>query len=349
MRRARRETSLNLIREVVSRMDEKPLDQTNVPPENEPEILVNEYGETRDSAVVIDEADRTVLLTQDETIVIEKEPRIDVVPVNRPRKVYGGMWGPAELVTIAFAMVALFIVAMLYIFMVAPAKRELEETRAKRDGLERELISTQGKYGDITNTRTQVSKLMASVDEFESRYLPVASSGRASLYQRINGLIVGHGLVNTSGPEYAPLDTADLNNGVESEGNKGRAKYRSLFPGVYVTMTVEGSYQNIRRFIREVETGNDFVVVSAVELEPTDSEARPQQQNGQNQSGAMVDPSTGIVTQGFPSAQNGTTTSGLTPRRKGKTHGEVVSLRLEMAAYFRRPNVIPMAPAPTEQ
>src|SRR5829696_1160838 len=164
-------------------MAEKPLDQTNLPEHSEPEILVNEYGETRDPAVVVDEANRTVLLTQDETIVIDKEPRIDVVPVNRPRKVYGGMWGPAELITIAFAMVALFIVAMLYIFMVAPANRELEETRAKRDLLERELLATQGKYGDIKDTQTQVSKLMASVDEFEAQYLPVASSGRTSLYQ----------------------------------------------------------------------------------------------------------------------------------------------------------------------
>ena len=109
--------------------DQEPLDQRNLPEENETEILVNEYGETRDTAVVVDEPDRTVLLTQDETIVIDKEPRIDIVPANRPRKVYGGMWGPPELVTVAFAMVALFIVALIYIFMVAPAKRELEDNR----------------------------------------------------------------------------------------------------------------------------------------------------------------------------------------------------------------------------
>ncbi|MEO6334380.1 MAG: hypothetical protein ABIO91_05285 [Pyrinomonadaceae bacterium] len=328
-------------------MDEKPLDQTNLPPEHETEILVNDYGETRDGAVVIDEADRTVLLTKDETIVIDKEPRIDIVPVNRPRKVYAGMWGPAELVTIAFAMVALFIVAMIYIFMVAPANRELEAARIERDRLERELIFAQSKYGDIRDTETQVAKLMTSVDDFESRYLPVASSGRTSLYQRINGLISGFGLVNTSGPDYSPLETADQNNGVQSEDEKGRAKYRSLFPGVYVTMTVEGSYQNIRRFIREVETGNDFVVVSAVELQPTDGEQRPTRQNGQNQSGPVANPDAG-----FPGVSNNPmapTTVAPAARQRGKTHGEVVSLRLEMAAYFRRPNMMPQAPASTEQ
>lgn len=327
-------------------MAEKPLDKTNIPEGNESAILVNDYGETRDATVVVDEPDRTVLLTPDETIVIDKEPRIDIVPANRPRKVYGGMWGPAELATIAFAMVALFTVAMLYIFMVVPANRELEANRSERDRLERDLISARNKYGDITNTETQVAKLMTSVDDFESRYLPVAANGRTSLYQRINGLIAGYGLVNTSGPDYSPLETLDQSDGVQSEEESGRAKYKSLFPGVYVTMTVEGSYQNIRRFIREVETGNDFVVVSAVELEPSDTELKPGQQNVPTQSGAVVNPND------FPPGfSNPTVTQQTTPpaRQRGKTHGELVSLRLEMAAYFRRPNAVPQMPAPTEQ
>jgi len=334
-------------------MAEKPLDQTNLPEHTEPEILVNEYGETRDPAVVVDEADRTVLLTHDETIVIDKEPRIDVVPVNRPRKVYRGMWGPAELVTVAFAMVAVLIVALLYIFMVAPANRELERNRAERDRLERELASAQAKYGDITNTETQVARLMSSVDDFESRYLPVAANGRTSLYQRINGLIGAYGLVNTSGPDYSPLETVVEENGAQTDEERGRAKYKSLFPGVYVTMTVEGSYSNIRRFIREIETGGDFVVVSAVELEPSDAE-QPSQPNPQSPtSAAPPNQNFGDPTGSASGGQRSNAPFGgslpPTARQKGKTHGEVVSLRLEMAAYFRRPNAMPQMPAPTEQ
>lgn len=338
--------------------EQEPLDQRNLPEENETEILVNEYGETIDPTVVVDEPDRTVLLTPDETIVIEKEARIDVVPANRPRKVYGGMWGSAELVTVAFAMVAVFIVALLYIFMVAPAKRELEDNRVRRDQLERELISAQSKYGQITDTETHVAKLMSSVDEFESRNLPVASIGRTSLYQRINSLIAGYGLINTSGPDYAPLETVDQGNGVESEEERGRSKYKSLFPGVYVSMTVEGSYQSIRRFIRDMETGGDFVVVSAVELQPSDSEQHSDKQNAQAQQSQpqVMDP-TGAAgfPRGFsnparpPAAVNPDPGAQQSPRNKGKTHGELVSLRLEMAAYFRRPNAVPAMPPPTEQ
>lgn len=329
-------------------MNEKPLDQTGLPENDESEILVNEYGETHDPAVVVDETDRTVLLTEDETIVIEKEPRIDIVPTNRPRKVYGGMWGQPELITAGLAMLAVLAVVLIYIFMVIPANREMERNRAEQARLEAELISARNKYGAISDTESHVVKLMSSVDDFESRHLPVATSGRTSLYQRINGLIRAYNLVNTTGPDYAPLETLDIADGVETDEERGRAKYKSLFPGVYVTMTVDGSYQNIRRFIREVETGNDFVVVSAVELEPSDAEARPEQPAGADQTGQPDTNPNAVGPSGFQNVPFGGQPA-QTSRPKGKMHGEVVSLRLEMAAYFKRANMAPVVQQPEAQ
>jgi hypothetical protein len=327
-------------------MNEKPLDQNkDLSERDDAEIVVNEYGETRDPAVVVEEKDRTVLLTEDETVVIAKHPQIDIVPKNRPRKVYAGMWGQPELITAGLAMMAVLTVVLIYIFLVVPANREMDRNRAEQDRLNAELISARDKYGEISDTEGHVVKLMSSVDDFESRYLPIATNGRTSLYQRINGLIAAYGLVNTTGPDYAPLEMLDQSDGVETDAERGRSKYKSLFPGVYVTMTLEGSYQNVRRFIREVETGNDFVVVSAVELEPSDAEARPD-------AGASVDPSGQPVANpnaGFPNAAQNVPFGGQplqSARQKGKMHGEVVSLRLEMAAYFRRSNVVSQAPAP---
>jgi hypothetical protein len=95
-------------------MDEKELNQRNLPEDAEPQIIVNEYGATKDPAVVVEEADRTVLLTNEETIVFEKEPRYDVTPKNRPRKVYGGMWGQTEIATVGLSVLALLAVFLLY-------------------------------------------------------------------------------------------------------------------------------------------------------------------------------------------------------------------------------------------
>lgn len=333
----------------------------------EPEIVVNEYGATKDSAVVIEEANRTVLLTEDETLIIEKPQRIDVVPKNRPRKVYAGMWGQSEIATVGLGMLAILAVIILVVLVVLPAQKELEKNKAERDRLDTELTSTRKKYGDITSTETQVAKLLTSVDDFETRFLPAASIGKSALYQRINGLIGAYGLVNTTGPDYAPLEIADNRRGQETESERGRSKFQSLFPGVYVTMTVEGPYQNLRRFIREMEIGNQFVVISAVELQPSDTENKDSNQDKSQPTiartqpnNAQVNPANPYNNPSFQQMQNpgqpriqypgqpltppfqtttATTTAAAPKAARGKTHGETVSLRLEMAAYFRRPVV----------
>ncbi|MGI8811828.1 MAG: GspMb/PilO family protein [Pyrinomonadaceae bacterium] len=306
------------------------------PEDEQPQIHVNDYGSTLDSTVVVEEADRTVLLTDNETIVFPKATAVDVVPKDRPRKVYMGMWGQTEIITVGFAALAVIGVVLLYLFLVAPSNRELEQNIAERDRLDRELLSARSKYGDITSTETQVSKLITSVDDFEARYLPNADNGRTALYQRINGLIGAYGLVNTTGPDYAPLEVADVAKNNQSDEERGRGKFRSLFPGVYVTMTVEGSYQNLRRFLREIETGTEFVIVSSVEIQPSEAE-KPKADNSAAQARAAV-----RLPQYDASGMPVVSSTNPAPPRisgpRGKTRGEVVSLRLEMAAYFRRPN-----------
>ena len=323
-------------------------------PDTQPQMIVNEYGATLDPAVVVDEADRTLLLTPSETVIIEKQPEIDITPSNRPRKVYGGMWGQAEIATVGMAMLAVLAAILLYILLVVPSTRQLERDRAARDRLETEQISAKKKYGDITSTENQVSKLVSSVNDFETNNLAVSSIGKNALYQRLNGLISAYGLVNTSGPDYAPLEAPDQNSGPQTDEERGRAKYRSIFPGVYVTMTVEGPYQNLRRFIADIERGNDFIVISSVQLEPSDSETNKDQST---EAQVRQDPqmpaysAAPIITGQNPTMNPNVRVAQAQPqfqRPKGKTHGEVVSLRLEMAAYFRRTGFVP-APEPAAQ
>ncbi len=274
------------------------------------------------------------------TEVVVVDEQWNIIPPNRPRKVYAGMWGPPEIGAVAAGAMALIMAFVAYFFWVVPSERELVKNRAEADRLETELITANQKYGTITDSRTQVTKIVESIDDFEARFLPVTANGQAALYQRLNGLIRAYDLVNTSGPDYVPLETIDSNQGSQAEEERGRAKFRSLYPGVYVTTSLEGSYQNLRRFIREIETGREFVIVSAVELVPAEGDKsrgnsgdrQPQQQNP-----AMVpiNPATGMPGTMQPAAPVQQDSG----RFKGKKHGETVTLRIEMAAYFRRPNV----------
>lgn len=321
------------------------------PDENEPVILRNENGEALDPTVVVDEADRTVLLTENETIVIEKEQRIDIPPKNRPRKVYGGMFGPVEIGVLGAGMLAVLGAILLYVFFVVPSNREIESNRARLDRLDKELVSAREKYGNMSNVETQVAKLLTSVNDFEAQYLPVPTNGRTALYQRINGLIASYGLVNSTGPDYAPLEILDDGKEKEGEERGGKSKYRSFFPGTYVSMTVEGPYTNLRRFIRDIEMGSEFVIISAVELEPSDAQQeRPdgatQAANPSGGGDLTTEYPTGFSSNSMRAQPAGQGMSASSSR--GKTHGSVVSLKLEMAAYFRRPNSVP-APADAVQ
>lgn len=331
-------------------MAEKDPIQPNASDEKEPTILRNEYGSVVDPTVVVDEPGRTVMLTDNETIIIEKEPQYHLTPKSRERKVYQGMWGPVELGVLGAGMLGVLAAVLLYVLFVSPSNRELENNRTRKERLEAELISAREKYGNISDTETQVARLISSVNDFEAQYLPLPTTGRTAVYQRINGLIVSHGLVNSAGPDYAPLDILDKANQNGEEDRDGKGRFRSFFPGVYVTMTVEGSYANLRSFVNALETASEFIVVSAVELEPSDAQEKDPAQATTAGVPPGVDPTTA-----YPSATNTSVPlpavqGGGLPSSRGKTHGTVVSLRLEMAAYFRRPtSPVPAAPEVVQQ
>ena len=294
------------------------------------------------------EMEQETIYIQDET---EKDAAIEVmtgntIPPNRPRKVYAGMWGPPEIAAVSVGILAVLMALVAYFFWVVPSSRELAKNRSEADRLEAELISAKTKYGEITDTETQVARIVDSISEFETRFLPVTTTGQAALYQRVNSLIAAYGLTNTTGPDYAPLEAVDMNQtGEQTDEEKGRSKFRSLYPGVYVSTTVEGSYQNLRRFIREIETGREFIVVSAVELAPSDTEKRKEQPNPNAETtGNPMNPGFGIDPRGMPMRTNPAPVQPQPQdkaKQQGKTHGETVSLHIELVAYFRRPNIAP--------
>ena len=251
-------------------------------------------------------------------VVIDEAQARSMSP--RRGKAYSGMWGPVEVAAVSVAAILFLAVGLFYLLAVVPQQRELTSGQKQRDDLDRELTAAKAKWGDIRSTETRVAKLITSAEDFESRALKEQSVGTTSIYQRINVLMNAYGLRNTSGPDYAPLDSGAERSGGSRGGSaqKGRNKFRSIFPGIYITTTVEGSYSNVRGFIRDIETSNEFVAITSVELEPSDEE----QKQAETATVEVSDGKGGKTTQTY---------------RKGRYRGNLVSLRIEMAAYFRRP------------
>jgi len=302
----------------------------------------------------MDEPDLTPVDSTDETI-LETSPETGERASfgsgsNRPRKVYSGMWGTMEIVAVSVGAFSILAAALLYFFYVSPSNAEVAKNKSDIDRLDAELVSARSKYGEITDSETQVGKLVSSVDDFEASFLPAVTNGQPALYQRLNTLITAYGLVNTTGPDYTPLEPADTNNGgQQAEEQKGREKFRSLYPGVYVSTTLEGSYQNLRRFLREIENGREFIVISTVELAPSDAEKSKDKEADKTPPAATGNPAIGSPAKGMPNGSFPVTNqpqSSETRKREGKKHGETVSLHIELAAYFRRPNFAPVSTDP---
>jgi hypothetical protein len=152
--------------------------------------------------------------------------------------------------------------------------------------------------------------------DFEGNYLSSPATGRMSLYTTLNDLIKSNGLRNTAGPSYSPLEPigtkAEVQATVTAE-RQSHAKWQTIYPGVEVSVTVEGPYQRVRHFVHDIEASRQFLIINEVELE------------GLTQSGAGTE---------FAPAMSGRPTAGA-PTPGGK--GALVSLRLELATYFRRP------------
>jgi Tfp pilus assembly protein PilO len=212
----------------------------------------------------------------------------------------GGALGPAEIVALAGSFFILLLVVIGYLYFQMPARSRLATLQVERARLQTQLRSSQNVVLASQGTEKTAQQIAQSLDVFENSKLLTASRGRMSLYDALNDLIRKNGLRNTSGPTYTPLDAAGTK--TTTGGTKSNTKWQSIYPGVAVSVTVEGPYQNLRRFVRDLETTKQFVIINAVELERS-SETNVQPAEGEE---------------------------------AGSGRNSAVSLRLDMATYFQR-------------
>lgn len=223
--------------------------------------------------------------------------RIERLRQSRRRSVLG----LPELIGLTASALMLLMVVFAYLFFLRPSYSRLDAAQLKREETYKQLRRYQENYKVDADKQVTVSEVNQSVMDFEANHLSSRSEGRLTLLDTLNKLIRSNGLRNTSGPSYTALDPLPSGALQSSTTRTGNARWQSLYPGIGINVTVEGPYPNLRRFVREIETGNQFIVINTVELEKaSDSSAA-------NSPGAS------------PAAR-----------------GSLVSLRLDMAAYFRR-------------
>lgn len=221
--------------------------------------------------------------------------------------------GLPELIGLAGAALIAILTIFAYFYFYLPAQSRLATLQRERDQLQGFLRTSQSNLDKDLTVRQQVDKITSSMGDFESTWLANASSGRMSLYSTLNTLIRSNGLRNTAGPTYTALEPIGSKTQVQpsaSAEKQTNAKWQSIFPGIAVSVTVEGPYQRVRKFVREIEGSRQFLIINEVELESV------------TQSGAFSEPAPVVSGRGTAPTPGGRAT--------------LVSLRLEMATYFQR-------------
>jgi len=213
----------------------------------------------------------------------------------------GKMFGIAEVAALTGSCIVLALVMFSYLYFLVPARSRIASLNRDRQQVQTNLQ----KLGSVVNTehgtQQRVDEVAASLNTFETEHLMRQDQGQLALVQELNQLIIKNALRNTSGPTYTILDST----GTKSlSGKSVVTKWQSFYPGMSVMVTVEGEYQNVRRFIQDVERSKQFVVINQVELQ------RAQQNNA-------------------PTSADGSSA-------ESGTRGSLVSLQLNMATYFQR-------------
>jgi len=232
--------------------------------------------------------------------------------------------GLPELIGLAGAALLAILVVFAYFYFYLPAHSRLTSTEIERARLQAQRQASGVQLQENMSTSESVNKIHGSLEDFESNWLPMSGSGRLSLYTVLNNLIRSNGLRNTAGPSYSPLDPVGTKTQVQPTATAEKqthAKWQSIYPGISVSVTVEGPYQNVRHFVRDIETSRQFLIINAVELERV------------TQSGTTDQLLSSPVQPGKPGAQ-------APPVSGGK--GALVSLRLDLATYFQRPETKPV-------
>jgi hypothetical protein len=238
------------------------------------------------------------------------------------------MLGLPELIGLAGAALLALLTIFAYVYFYLPAHSRLAATERERDLLQVQLRNSQKLFGETNNTSEEIAKRLASVSDFEGNWLSVSGPGRMSLYAELNNLIRSNGLRNTAGPSYSPLEpigSKPQTQANESAEKQGIAKWQSIYPGVLVSVTVEGPYQSVRHFVRDLENSRHFLIINSVELE------------GVRDSGAAQDMPMPLPVTKTPARTSATRSVSVPPTAGGR--GSQVSLRLDLAMYFQRPEV----------
>jgi Tfp pilus assembly protein PilO len=180
--------------------------------------------------------------------------------------------GVPEMIALAAACALLALAFAAYFLMLVPERSRLASLERERQQLQGQIRSAGESRAHDRSTGETVSRILQSLTRFESDSLDARGSGDKQLIEELNQKIARSGLARAQFTFIYQDDTkAGANQSAQQRaaGNlSGSARRRqTVFPSTDISLSIEGNYANLRRFIRDVESSRRFVVINGVQLE----------------------------------------------------------------------------------
>lgn len=182
-----------------------------------------------------------------------------------------------EIAAVVGLVVLVTSVVIIYFGLILPDQvRRIQlssEVAANRARIE-ELSAQAGDPASVTRAYQEVHE---SLDAFRGQTLQPRTAGRLQIINLVNDLTRQTNVVLT-GPIGFDTRNPLADEAAAEEGNKSKRKSRKSkdeirsYPSMSMTMTISGSYSQIRAFLAKFETGRQFAIIESVSISSGESE-----------------------------------------------------------------------------
>ncbi|HLL14628.1 MAG TPA: GspMb/PilO family protein [Pyrinomonadaceae bacterium] len=175
-----------------------------------------------------------------------------------------------EIVAITLAALLLLLAVGAYFFLLAPERSRLTALETERAQLQAKLRASSEGVERNESTQASVDKIVTSLSDFETTALASRDpQTTTAVIGELNEKTRRHNLARAQF-SFSHLDEA-MPGRTAAQAAAARAgnasKRESVFPAIDISLTIEGPYGNLRRFIRDIEQSRRFIVINGIQLE----------------------------------------------------------------------------------
>jgi Tfp pilus assembly protein PilO len=180
--------------------------------------------------------------------------------------------GVPEMIALACALALLALAFAAYFLLLVPERSNLASLERERQQLQTQIRSAGENRDERRGVGETVDKIRQSLAHFETDSLVPRDASERALIEELNEKIKRSGLARA---QFSFIYQDDSQTGASQQSQQrvasnltgGARRRQNVFPATDISLSIEGNYANLRRFIRDVESSPRFVVINGVQLE----------------------------------------------------------------------------------